>query len=83
MDRDIIINRIVKIVNESLDGVEIARGQEDVDLTALGLSSISFIRMVVTLEDEFECLIPDDKLYVEEMNTINKILDVVSAVTGI
>lgn len=70
------IDRIVEIVNESLDGLEITKEQKNVDLTTLGLTSISLIRMIVALEDEYGCLIPDDKLFVDEMSTLSKILNV-------
>ncbi len=39
-----------------------------------------FIRIVVSLEEEFECEMPDSKLLLTEMNTISKMTDVISAV---
>ena len=40
------------------------------------MDSISFIQTIVSLEEEFECEIPDSKLLISEMNTVNKIIDV-------
>jgi len=51
----------------------------DTDLSVSGLDSIMFISIVVALEEAFEIEVPDEKLLITEMNTINKMLDVVSA----
>ena len=45
----------------------------------IGIDSISFIQIVVALEDNFEIEIPDEKLMLEEMGTFNKITMVVAS----
>lgn len=48
----------------------------DEDLSEKGMDSIAFINIIVSLEEEFECELPDEKLILSEMNTVNKIMDV-------
>ena len=48
----------------------------DEDLSDLGMDSITFIKIIVAAEKEFECEIPDSKLLIGEMNTANKIVRV-------
>ena len=45
----------------------------DVNLSELGVDSLTFITTIVALEDKFECEIPDKKLEMGEMNTAKKI----------
>ena len=77
--------KIIKIVNANLKesnekSVDIVIEQENYDLSQLGMDSISFIRVVVALEEAFEMEIPDEYLLITEMNTISKMADVISAV---
>ena len=50
------------------------------DLSLLGMDSIIFISVVIALEEEFDIEIPDEKLSLNEMNTIAKIMDVISSI---
>ena len=49
------------------------------DLSAIGLDSITFIRVIVALEEAFDVEIPDEYLLLTEMNTVSKMKDVLSA----
>ena len=49
------------------------------NLVDLGMDSIKFVQLVVSLEEEFECEIPDSKLLITEMDTVQKIQDVLQA----
>ena len=49
-------------------------------LPELGMDSITFIQIVVALEEEFECEIPDEKLLITEMDTVQKMLDVLQSI---
>ena len=44
------------------------------------MDSITFIQIVVALEEEFECEIPDEKLLITEMDTVQKMLDVLQSI---
>ena len=46
----------------------------------MGMDSITFIQIVVALEEEFECEIPDEKLLITEMDTVQKIVDVLQSI---
>ena len=69
---------ILSIINEHIEGHIIDNHHVDEELTNLGLDSITFIRIVVTLEEIFEIEVPDEKLLISEMNTVNKMIDIVS-----
>ena len=40
------------------------------------MDSITFIQIIVKLEETFDCEIPDSKLLISEMDTVQKIFDV-------
>ena len=67
--------------NTDVDGeqkevIEITNQMLDDDLSEKGMDSIAFIKIVVTIEEVFECEIPDEKLLLTEMNTVNKMLGI-------
>ena len=66
---------VIKIINETVEGIDLAEEQADRDLRDIGMDSISFIQVIVQLEETFGCEIPDSKLLMAEMNTLNKILN--------
>ena len=59
---------------------EITEDKFGEDLSELGMDSITFIKIIVALEEEFECEVPDSKLLISEMNTVNKIVQVLKDV---
>ena len=61
-----------------MDNIKIDAEQIDKDLSVIGMDSLVFMRVIVALEEEFDIEIPDEKLLMPEMNTVSKILDVVS-----
>lgn len=65
---------VIKIINETVEGIDLAEEQADRDLRDIGMDSISFIQVIVQLEATFGCEIPDSKLLMADMNTLNKIL---------
>ena len=72
--------KILEIVNTNIENGAVTVEQYDSELSKLGMDSIQFIRIIVSLEQEFECEVPDSKLLLTEMNTISKMTDVISAV---
>ena len=70
--------KVLDIIKTNI-GIEIYPWQFDEDLNVIGIDSISFIQIVVALEDNFEIEIPDEKLLMEEMGTFNKITMVVAS----
>ena len=71
------INNVLLILNKHFDSHIIGLNNIDDKLTDLGMDSILFIQIVVALEEAFEIEIPDEKLLIPEMDTINKMLDVI------
>lgn len=70
---------ILKIINTVLQQ-PITLEQTEEDLSSLGLDSITFIRVIVALEEAFDIEIPDEKLLITEMNTVSKMVSVIAAV---
>ena len=77
-----IYNKVLDIINSNIEDVTITREQADDDLTLIGMDSITFIKIIVDLEENFEIEIPDEKLIFAEMGTLNKMVDVVLTVLG-
>lgn len=71
--------KILKIVNDSIEAAEIMPDQFEVDLSTIGMDSFAFIRIVVALEEAFNIDIPNEFLLITEMNTISKITNVISS----
>ncbi len=69
------VEDILRVIN-SLDNIEVSTEQLDESLPDLGMDSISFIQIVVGLEETFDCEIPDSKLLISEMDTVQKMFDV-------
>ncbi|MCC2321242.1 phosphopantetheine-binding protein [Cellulomonas xiejunii] len=52
--------------------------QHDTDLAALGIDSLTVVRLMVTIEDTFEVTIPDDLIGFEIFSSPGVLWDVVS-----
>jgi acyl carrier protein len=70
--------KILEIVKSNIEKEEIQTAELDTDLSTVGMDSITFIRIVVALEEAFEIEVPDDYLLMTEMNTIEKMTDVIA-----
>ena len=70
------LNRVLEILNNNIADENVSNDMLEESLPALGMDSISFIQIIVELEEVFECEIPDEKLLIAEMDTVQKILDV-------
>lgn len=79
--KEITKEKILEIVN-SVQDMEVTVDQCDDDLLELGLDSIKFIQIIVSLEETFDCEIPDEKLLLTEMNSVNKMLEVLQLAVG-
>ena len=54
-----ILDKVLKVLNTNLENTEITFEQTEDDLSALGMDSIAFIRVVVALEEAFDIEIPE------------------------
>ena len=67
---------VLSIINANVKNVNLTMESLDNDLIELGMDSVSFIQMIVVLEDKFQCEIPESQLLISEMNTAGKIINV-------
>lgn len=67
------ITKLLEIINQRLVDCSITEENLDLPLDRAGLDSMGFIHIVVAIEDEYECEIPDSKLIFSELNTVEKI----------
>lgn len=72
--------KIIKILATVMDNENISIADSNSDLITLGLDSVLFIRMAIMIEEEFNIKIPDSRLYLEDMNTIDKIEHVIEMI---
>lgn len=86
MKKAVILETILNVVNQNFRRREnntsnslpsLTIKDKRVNLLDLGMDSIMFVSIVVDLETEFGCDIPDDYLVYEKMNTINKMFQVI------
>lgn len=75
--------KVIQIINANIEATTIQTVQLGDDLSQHGMDSITFIRIIVALEEEFDIEIPDEYLLMSEMNTVSKIISVVSAALDI
>lgn len=71
--KEVSIKNILEVLNVSVENLNITESETDEILTDRGVDSLVFIQMVLNLEKEFNLEIPDSKLILSEMDTINKI----------
>ena len=69
--------RIKKIVAEQLGVKEDEIKNESSFVNDLGADSLDTVELVMALEEEFECEIPDEQA--EKINTVQEAIDYVSA----
>lgn len=72
MDNEILC-KIMEIIKLNIEWEEMRDIQPDENLEELGMDSLAYIRIIVALEEEFKCEIPEEKLLVSDMNTVAKI----------
>lgn len=72
-----IINKIIEIIVRNIGSEQISSLAPNCDLSEHGMTSIIFIQIVVDLEETFDIEVPDEKLLMAEMGTLNKIINVV------
>lgn len=73
--KEVTLEKILTVINAS-NTMQITNNQLDEKLTDLGMDSITFIQIIVGLEEAFDCEIPDSKLLITEMDTVQKMSNV-------
>ena len=70
------VEKVIEIINATIEKEEISYKNIDKKLSDMEIDSIAFIQIIVALEEGFECVIPDSKLLMSELDTVQKISDV-------
>lgn len=74
--KNITTENVLNAVN-SLGRIKLSNNQINDDLKDFGMDSLMFIQIIVKLEEYFECEIPDSKLLISEMDTVQKMFNVI------
>lgn len=78
---DNIIERIITILNNvNIDNINMENIETDF-ITENNIDSITFIEIIIYIEEEFDILVPDEYLLAEKLNTISKIANLVAELT--
>ena len=68
---------IAKIIKHNVEGIELDESNYEANLIDLGMDSMTFIQIIVEIEEQFEIEIPDEYLLYGKMETVNKMATVV------
>ncbi len=71
------IEKLIEVLSSVISDINFDEISYDEDLSVMGMDSMEFVTIVVALEEEFDCEIPDEKLLISELNTVNKIYEVI------
>lgn len=74
MNRQEILEKVVELVNDTLD-IDNVELNEDTNLKDLGADSFDLLELVTALEDEFELTMDDDD--VEKIATVGQVVDAI------
>ncbi len=74
MNRQEILEKVVELVNDTLD-VDNVELNEDTNLKDLGADSFDLLELVTALEDEFELTMDDED--VEKIATVGQVVDAI------
>ena len=72
-----LVKKIKDIVGRGLEKSDLDSISINEDLIPMGLSSITFVSVVVAVEEEFQITISNENLVLSKMNTINKMASVI------
>ena len=72
------VENVLQIISKIDENLNVGAEQIRDNLLELGLDSIKFIQMIVAIEEAFDCEIPDSKLIMSEMDTVEKIIAVLT-----
>ena len=74
---NISIEKLIEVLSSVISDINFDEISYDEDLSVMGMDSMEFVTIVVAHEEEFDCEIPDEKLLISELNTVNKIYEVI------
>lgn len=77
MDRDAILEKVIDVVEDTLELDDDVELDESTNLKDLGADSFDLLELVTALEDEFELTMDDDA--VENISTIGEVVDAIES----
>ncbi len=72
--REAVIKLVLDVLGED---VQI---ENETSLLDVGLSSLTFVKLIINIEEMFEIEIPDECLNIQEMGTVEQICNVIERV---
>ena len=75
MDRDSILQKVIEVVNETLDLADDVELAEDTNFKDLGADSFDLLELVTALEDEFSITFDVDAI--SEIATVGQAVDAI------
>ena len=77
MDRDAILQKVIEVVNDTLDIADSTELTEQTSFKDLGADSFDLLELVTALEDELDMQFDDDA--VQSIATIGQAVDAIAA----
>lgn len=71
--------KALDVINDILKDKDVQINQIDIDLSSLNIDSITFIRIVVALEGEFDFEFDDEMLLITKFPTIKTMIEYVES----
>ena len=72
---------IREIISKTIEATEpVGEISIDFNLQGIGMTSITFVRLIVEVEDFFNIEFPDDKMLLSESGTIKGLCDILNSI---
>jgi acyl carrier protein len=79
-----LINDIIEKISHTISGFNIDVDNTETDfITENNIDSITFIEIIISIEEEFSILIPEDYLLMENLNTISKMANIIQKMVDV
>lgn len=69
--------RVLKIISK-----EVKKFKKDISFVEQGIDSVTFVKILAGIEDEFNILFPDDYLYINKDSSLNDLFNKVMNVSA-
>lgn len=66
--------KVRKIIYSIIQDDPVGQDEDSCSLLDRGMDSLHFIQTIISIEEEFECEIPDAKLVLSELDSVDKII---------
>ena len=76
MDKELIVKKVIKIIEEEFDSVSVE--STDANLLDSGLNSVDIIQLIIHIEEDFGFEFPDEDLEIENFRSIDVLSEYIS-----